>query len=328
MREIGIMEVGGFRVGHAQDPEAATGCTVVFSDRLSSAGLDVRGGGPASRESQILSPVAQAEAINAVLLSGGSAFGLDAAGGVQKYLEERGIGFDVGVTKVPLVSQSCLFDLGVGRPDVRPDGAKAYRASENASYDPPPQGNVGAGTGCSVGKYRGMGRAMKSGFGTCAFEAGGVKVGALVAVNALGDIYDGPEQIAGLLNEERTALSNTLEELFQDVTAAENLFTGNTTLGVVVTNARLNKTQLTKVAGMTHNGFARAIRPVHTNADGDSIYALSTGEVRSDVNVVGALAAYAMERAIVRAVRAARSAYGLPGCGARAGEAQREETGR
>lgn len=314
MQEIGIMEVGGFRVGHAQNLEAATGCTVLLCDRMSPAGLDVRGGGPASRESQILSPVAQADSINAVLLSGGSAFGLDAAGGVQKYLEERGIGFDVGVTKVPLVSQSCLFDLGIGRMDIRPDGAMAYHACENASYDAPAQGNVGAGTGCSVGKYRGMGRAMKSGFGTYAIQAGPLKVGALVAVNALGDIYDGAVQIAGLLNEDKTALSNTLNELFQDVSIAENLFTGNTTLGIVVTNAKLNKTQLTKVAGMTHNGFARAIHPVHTNADGDSIYALSMGELPGDVNVVGAMAAYAMEHAIVRAVRLAQPAYGLPAC--------------
>lgn len=315
MQEIGIMEVGGFRVGHAQDTQAATGCTVLLCDRMSPAGLDVRGGGPASRESQILSPVAQADSINGVLLSGGSAFGLDAAGGVQKYLEERGIGFDVGVTKVPLISQSCLFDLGVGRPDVRPDAAMAYQACQNACYDPPTQGNVGAGTGCSVGKYRGMGRAMKSGFGTYALQAGQLKVGALVAVNALGDIYDGAVQIAGLLNAERTGLSNTLDEMFEDVSIPGNLFVGNTTLGIVVTNAKLNKTQLTKVAGMTHNGFARAIRPVHTNADGDSIYALSTGELSGDVTVVGAMAARAMERAIVRAVRCAKAAYGLPACG-------------
>ena len=306
MREIGIMEVGGFRVGHAQNREAATGCTVLLCDQMSPAGLDVRGGGPASRESQLLSPVAQADAINAVLLSGG----------VQRYLEERGIGFDVGVTKVPLVCQSCLFDLGVGRADVRPDAAMAYQACENASSEPPAEGNVGAGTGCSVGKYRGMERAMKSGFGTYAVQAGHLKVGALVAVNALGDVYDGAVQIAGLRNAEGTGLSNTLVEMFQDVTIAENLFTGNTTLGIIVTNAKLNKTQLTKVAGMTHNGYARAIRPVHTNADGDSIYALSTGGRTGDVNVVGSMAAWAMEQAIVRAVRAARSAYDLPGCGA------------
>ncbi len=315
MKEIGIMEVGGFRVGHAQNEEAATGCTVLLLDSMCPAGLDVRGGGPASRESQILSPVAQAEAINAVLLSGGSAFGLDAAGGVQRYLEERNIGFDVGVTKVPLVSQSCLFDLGVGRVDVRPDAAMAYAACENASHDAPAEGNVGAGIGCSVGKYRGMGRAMKAGFGTYALQAGALKVGALVAVNALGDIYEDGRMIAGLLNPQHSGLSNTLDELFEDVTMAMSSLAPNTTLGIIVTNAKFHKTQLTKIAGMTHNGYARAIRPVHTNADGDSIYALSVGELPGDVNVVGAIAARAMEKAIVRAVRAARSAYGLPGYG-------------
>lgn len=314
MHEIRIMDVGGFRIGHAQNEEAATGCTVLLLDAMSPAGVDIRGGGPASRESQILSPVAQAEAINAILLSGGSAFGLDAAGGVQKYLEERNIGFDVGITKVPLVSQSCLFDLGVGRHDIRPDASMAYEACENASYAPPAEGNAGAGIGCSVGKYRGMERAMKSGFGTYALQAGPLKVGAIVAVNALGDIYDhSGKMIAGLLNPEKNGLSNTLEELFQDVTIAGNLFTGNTTLGIVVTNAKFQKTQLTKIAGMTHNGFARAIRPVHTNADGDSIYAVSTGEIPGDVNVVGAMAAKAMEEAILRAVQKAESAYGIPG---------------
>lgn len=316
MYEIGIMEVGGFKVGHAQDENAATGCTVILCDAMSPAGLDVRGGGPASRESQLLLPVSAAEGINAVLLSGGSAFGLDAAGGVQAYLEERGIGFDVGVTKVPLVAQSCLFDLGVGCMDVRPNAAMAYAACENASKQPPAQGNVGVGIGCSVGKYRGMERAMKSGFGTYALQAGELKVGALVAVNALGDIYDATgKQIAGLLNSEKTKLSNTLTEMFEDVTIAGNLFTGNTTLGIIVTNAKFHKTQLTKIAGMTHNGFARAIRPVHTNVDGDSIYALSAGDVQGDINVVGAMAAQAMERAIVRAVQNAQSAYGLCGCG-------------
>lgn len=314
LKEIGIMEVGGFRVGHAQDVQAATGCTVILCDRMSPAGLDVRGGGPASRESQILNPVAAAEGINAVLLSGGSAFGLDAAGGVQKYLEERDIGFDVGVTKVPLVSQSCLFDLVVGSKDVRPTGTMAYEACERASYEAPAEGNVGAGTGCSIGKYRGMARAMKSGFGTCAFQTGDLKVGALVAVNALGDVYgaDG-EPMAGLLNQEKTGLSNTLEEMFSDAEGKENLFTGNTTLGVVVTNVAFHKTQLTKIAGMTHNGYARAIRPVHTTADGDSIYALSLGDVSGDLNLVGAMAARAMEHAIRRAVYSAKSAYGLMG---------------
>lgn len=314
MKEIPIMDVGGFRVGHAQNFEAATGCTVLICDQMCPAGVDVRGGGPASRETQILSPVAHAEAINAVLLSGGSAFGLDAAGGVQKYLEERGIGFETGVAKVPLVSQSCLFDLGVGRSDVRPDGSMAYSACENAGYDAPGEGSVGAGTGCSVGKYRGMDRAMKAGFGTYALQVGSLKVGALVAVNALGDIYDGQTQIAGLLKADRSGLSNTVEELMADMGSVP-VPGGNTTLGIIVTNAAMTKAQLTKIAGMAHNGYARAICPVHTMADGDSIYALSTGNIPSDINVVGVLAAMVMERAIVKAVRQTPSGWGLPGIG-------------
>lgn len=312
MKEIGIMEVGGFRLGHAQDEAGGTGCTVVLCDEMSPAGLDVRGGGPASRESQILNPLMNAEGVNAVLLSGGSAFGLDAAGGVQKYLEERNIGFDVHVTKVPLVSQSCLFDLGVASKDIRPDAAMAYRACENASREAPAEGNVGAGTGCTIGKYRGLQRAMKSGFGTYAVQAGAIKVGAMVAVNAFGDVYgtDG-KMLAGLLNAEGTGLSCTLDELFSDLD--QITFTGNTTLGVVVTNVKFPKHQLSKIAGMTHNGYARAIRPVHTTGDGDSIYALSVGQLPGDVNVVGTMAAYAMERAIIRAVKAAKSAYGIKG---------------
>lgn len=314
MKEIGIMEVGGFRVGHAHDEAAATGCTVVLCDRMSPAGLDVRGGGPASRESRILAPLAAAEGINAVLLSGGSAFGLDAAGGVQRYLEERGIGFETGIAKVPLVSQSCLFDLGVGRADVRPDAAMAYRACESAGYDAPAEGNVGAGIGCTVGKYRGMGRAMKAGFGTYALQAGAVRVGAMVAVNALGDVYDERgNMIAGLMTADGTGISSMLEEMLADVSAATVPEGTNTTLGVIVTNVALPKAQLCKVAGMAHNGLARAVRPVHTTADGDSIYALSTGDMPCDVNVVGVMAAVAMERAIVRAVRAAKTAYGIPG---------------
>jgi len=308
MQIIDIMEVGGFRVGHAQNTQAATGCTVVLLDKASPAGLDVRGGGPASRESQILAPVAHADAIHAVLLSGGSAFGLDAAGGVQKYLEERDIGFDVGVTKVPLVSQSCLFDLAVGSKDMRPDAAMAYEACEKATKESPAQGNVGAGTGCSVGKLRGMELAMKAGFGTYAVQVGNIKVGAMVAVNALGDVYDAQGKVlAGLQGD-----VSTLQTLFAAADSKVG-FTGNTTLGIVVTNARFTKTELTKIAGMTHNGYARAIRPVHTTADGDSIYALSTGEETADINLVGAMAAMVMEEAIRQAVLQAEPAYGLPG---------------
>lgn len=315
MQEINIMEVGGFRVGHAHDAEAMTGCTVVLFDRVSPAGVDVRGGGPASRETPLLSPVADAKGIHAILLSGGSAFGLDAAGGVMNYLEERNIGFDVGITKVPLVCQSSLFDLMIGRCDVRPDQAMAYAACEAASADEMEEGNVGAGMGCTVGKYRGPAFCMKSGIGSFAVQVGELKVGAIVAVNALGDVYDletGVE-IAGLRTEDG-GLCSTEEEMWKDAGNIKDLFTGNTTIGMIVTNADMDKTLLNKAASMAHNGYARTIRPVHTTADGDSIYAVSVGDVQSNVNVVGTLAAYVMGKAVNRAVCSAEGMCGLPGC--------------
>lgn len=317
MREIGIMEVGGFRVGHAQNWEAATGCTVLLCDQMSPAGLDVRGGGPASRESQLLSPVAQADAINAVLLSGGSAFGLDAAGGVQRYLEERGIGFDVGVTKVPLVCQSCLFDLGAADFKIRPDQAMGYEACVNAEGGNYRDGNVGAGTGCTVGKLHGMEYSMKSGIGSYAVQLGELKVGAIVAVNALGDVFDWRtgEKLAGMLDSEKTGFLDSEEELFKSFEAVENRFVENTTIGAVITNGRFDKARLGKIAGMAHDGYARAIRPVHTTADGDSIYAVSTGTVEADLDMVGALAARVMAEAIRRAVLSAKAAYGYPAAG-------------
>ena len=314
MQEIGICEVGGFRIGHAHEEEAATGCTVLLCDGCAPAGVDIRGGGPASRETPLLNPVAMAEGIHAVVLSGGSAFGLDAAGGVMRYLEERGVGFDVGVTHVPLVCQSSVFDLVIGRTDVRPDAAMAYRACENAGRGPVEEGCVGAGMGCTVGKYSGREYAMKSGFGTFAVQVGAVKVGAIVALNAMGDIFDIDTgvQIAGLLDEDRRSLRSTEREMLADVAGMHNLFTGNTTIGAVVTNGAFSKAQMNKIASMAHNGYARAIRPVHTTADGDSIYALSTGREPADLNVVGTLAAYVMGRAIGRAARAAHGMCGYP----------------
>ena len=312
MQEIGICEVGGFRIGHAHDEQAATGCTVILCDECAPAGVDIRGGGPASRETPLLNPVAMAEGIHAVLLSGGSAFGLDAAGGVMQYLEERKIGFDVGVTRVPLVCQSCVFDLVIGRTDVRPDKEMAYRACENAGNGEVEEGCVGAGIGCTVGKYRGKDYAMKSGLGTFAVQVGKVKVGAIVALNAMGDVYDIDTgvQIAGLLNETRDGLRSTEQEMLADVAGIHNLFTGNTTIGAIVTNGAFTKAEMNKIASMAHNGYARAIRPVHTAADGDSIYALSTGHETADLNVVGTLAAYVMGSAIGRAARAAHSMDG------------------
>lgn len=313
MREIGITQVGGLRLGHAQDEAAATGCTVLLFDACAPAGVDVRGGGPASRETPLLSPLAAAEGIHALLLSGGSAFGLDAAGGVMRYLEERGIGFDVGVTRVPLVCQSCLFDLAIGRADVRPDASMAYRACEYAARGAVAEGCVGAGTGCTVGKYRGKEFAMKSGLGTYAVQVGDIKVGAVVAVNALGDIFDidTGAQLAGMLREDKSGLRSSEHEMLRDVAGAHNIFTGNTTIGAIVTNGAFTKPEMNKIASMAHNGYARAIRPVHTTADGDSIYAVSVGHEKADLNAVGTLAAYVMGKAIGRGVCAARAMHGF-----------------
>lgn len=314
MKEIDLLEVGGFRAGHAQDREAGTGCTVLLFDGCAPAGVDIRGGGPASRETPLLDPRMDAKGIHALLLSGGSAFGLDAAGGVMHYLEERDIGFDTGVTKVPLVCQSCIFDLAVGRPDVRPDAAMAYHACENASREPLANGCVGGGTGACVGKYRGREFAMKTGIGTWAVQVGEIRVGAVVVLNALGDIFDidTGKQIAGMRTEDGRGLRSSEQALWEDAGQCRSLFTGNTTIGAVLTNGAFNKAELGKIAAMAHNGYARAIRPVHTTADGDSIYVLSVGSQTADLNAVGSLAAYVMGKAISRAVQAAEPMFGLP----------------
>ncbi len=316
MREIDFCEVGGFRLGHADDETAATGCSVLLFDACAPAGVAVRGGGPASRETPLLDPLADAKGIHALLLSGGSAFGLDAAGGVMQYLEQKGIGFDVGVTKVPLVCQSCLFDLVIGDCHTRPDAAMAIAACQDADAkggSPTQNGNIGAGMGCTVGKYRGKETAMKSGFGSYAVQIGEIKVGAMVAVNALGDIFD-PDpgvQSAGLLTPDGKALRSTETELYADMEVPHNIFTGNTTIGAIVTNATFSKAELNKIAAMAHNGYARSIRPVHTTADGDSIYALSTGAQSADLNAVGTLAAYVMAKAVARGAAAAASLDGF-----------------
>mgnify|MGYP001774256778 FL=1 len=310
MKEIAITEIEQIRIGNAQNREAATGCTVILCEEGAAAGVDVRGGGPASRETQLLNPLAAADKIHAVLLSGGSAFGLDAAGGVMKYLEERGVGVDTGVAKVPLVCTSCLFDLQIGSKDIRPDREMGYLACSGDYRD----GNYGAGTGATVGKFKGTEFMMKTGIGSFALQEGPLKIGAIAAVNALGDVFDYQtgEQIAGLLNEEKNGLRSTENEMYRQCLEVRDLFTGNTTLGASITNADFDKAQMNKIAAMAQNGYARSIRPVHTQADGDTVYALSTGEVTADLNAVGTLAAQVMAEAIRSAVFSAESAYGLP----------------
>ena len=312
MKTISIKDIEGIRIGNAQNFIGGTGCTVILSETGMCAGLDVRGGGPASRESELLKPLAAAQSIHAVLLGGGSAFGLDAAGGVMQFLEEKGIGFDVGVTKVPLVCQSDIFDLTVADAHVRPDKEMGYEACKGAYADNYQDGNFGVGTGATVGKFRGMDYCMKSGIGSHAVQIGELKVGALVAVNALGDVYDWKtgKMVAGMLNGEKTGFRPTVEDMYAGYTVIENKFTGNTTIGIVMTNACFDKSRLCKIARMAQNGLARSIRPVHTSADGDSVYAMSVGTVQADMDMVGTLAADVMSEAILSAVKNAETAYG------------------
>ncbi len=315
MKEISINEIGPIRIGQVENAEAGTGCTVFINDEGMHAGLDVRGGGPASRETPLLSTLSAAQRIHAVVLAGGSAYGLAAAGGVMQYLREKDLGFDVGVTKVPLVVQSDLFDLTVGDPNVYPDEAMGYEAARRAFEEPNyKDGNYGAGCGATVGKLCGMERCMKTGIGSYAVQLGELKIGAVVAVNALGDIFDwkSGKQIAGMLTEDHSAFAKSPEEMRKSIEAIKNRFVNNTTLGVILTNARFHKGSLCKIAGLGHDGYARSIRPVHTSLDGDSIYALSIGDVTADREVVGLMAAEVISEAITRAVTSAESAYGFP----------------
>lgn len=314
LKEISITDFENLKIGNSENAEAGTGCTVFIFEKGAPAGLDVRGGGPASEESELLKPTAAAQEIHAIVLGGGSAFGLEAASGVRAYLEEKGIGFEVGVTRVPLVCQSSLFDLTVGDGFVRPDKAMGYEACKNAESGNYKDGNYGAGTGATVGKWKGMEFCMKAGIGSYAVELGELRIGAVVAVNALGDIYDWKDgsKVAGLLSEDRKSFLDSEEEIFRMREVVENKFTGNTTIAVVFTNAKFDKTRLCKIAGMAHDGYARSIRPVHTTADGDSIYAVSLGLVEADLDMVGTLSARVISEAILRAVENAESAYGYP----------------
>lgn len=315
MCEIPVTDVGPVRIGQTENAEAATGCTVFVAPEGMRAGLDVRGGGPASRESQLLNPLMAACRVHAIVLAGGSAYGLGAANGVMQYLEEHGIGYDTGCALVPLVAQSDIYDLSVGDSSVRPDAAMGYEAARLAMEAPNYRdGNYGAGCGATVGKLAGMDFCMKSGVGSYAVRVGELKVGAVVVVNALGDVFNWRTgaQIAGMLNAEKTGLRSTSAYMRGSYAVVDNKFTGNTTVCVVSTNARFDKAQLCKIAGMAHDGYARSINPVHTSADGDSIYAVSVGEIEADQDLVGTLAAEVVSEAIIRAVTGADGAYGYP----------------
>lgn len=310
-----ITDVPGFRVGHAQDDDALTGCTVILCPPGTVGGFDQRGGAPGTRETDALQLVHLVNEVHAVVMTGGSAFGLDSASGVMRYLESRDIGFVVGSARVPIVPAAVLFDLGLGNGGVRPDGEMGVQACQNAREDQVEEGNVGAGTGATVGKVLSMKRAMKAGFGTASRSIGkGGVVGAAFAVNAFGDVMDpevneiiaGARGIRGFVDTRRVFGSFVGRKIME--VASSN----NTVIGVIATNVKLTKEQVTKVAKMAHNGLARTVRPASTMLDGDTIFALSSGEVELDVNIVGTFAAQVTEEAILRAARKAQPVKGLP----------------
>jgi L-aminopeptidase/D-esterase-like protein len=314
----GLTAVPGVKVGHFTLAERPTGCTVVLVEAGATAGVDVRGGAPGTRETALLDPVNTVQQAFAVVLSGGSAFGLDTASGVMRFLDERGVGFPTGGGPVPIVPAAILYDLGVGDPKVRPGADAGYKAARAASDAPVGEGSVGAGAGATVGKLRGMERAMKGGVGTAAIRLdGGLVVAALVAVNAVGDVVDPADGrvVAGVRTADGRGLADARRLLRGAATEPSPLGSGeNTTIGVVATNARLTQAQATKVAQMAQDGVARAVYPAHTPWDGDTLFTLATGSFAgdADVTVVGALAADAVAEAILRAVRAAEGLPGLP----------------
>ena len=311
-----ITDINGFKVGHAQDLDALTGCTVILCPPNTVGGVDQRGGAPGTRETDLLATGHLVNQVTAVLLTGGSAFGLDAAAGVMRFCEENKLGFDAGYATVPIVPAAVLFDLGIGDPKVRPDAEMGYQACLNASDDPPAEGNVGAGTGATVGKVLSPKMSTKSGIGTASVDlGGGGKVAAIVAVNAFGDVIDpkSGEIIAGARGIKGYA--DTLKVMKSFVGRKVMGFSSgpaNTVIGVVATNVKLNKEQITRVAQMAHNGLARTVRPAFTLLDGDTCFALSSGEVEMDLNIVGAYAAVAYQEAILNAVRKAEKAGGVP----------------
>ena len=308
--------MAGIRVGHHTDARRPTGCSVVLTEAGAVGGVDVRGAAPGTRETELLSPVNAVEQVHAVLLAGGSAFGLDAAGGVMRWLEERGVGVRVGPAVVPIVPAAILFDLWVGDASVRPDASAGYAACVAASGDAPAQGCVGAGAGASVGKLFGIARAMKGGIGTASIKVGGITVGALVAVNAIGDVVDpaNGRVLAGARTEDGAALLGSMQALLRGEVPPPLQAGMATTIGVVATDAVLTKAQAQKLAQMAHDGLARSINPVHTLTDGDTLFALATGasELTGHVTLLGAVAAEVMAAAVVNAVL---NATGLSGAG-------------
>lgn len=304
-----ILDVEGLKVGQIEDTDALTGCTVVICEEGATCGVDVRGSAPGTRETDLLDPINSVQKVHAVVLSGGSAFGLESTCGVSKYLEEKNIGFDVGVCKVPIVTGAVLFDLGVGDYKVRPDKEMGYKACLNASETELKQGNYGAGCGATVGKIKGLNYVTKGGIGSCSIKLdNGIVVSALIAVNAFGDIYEDGKVIAGVLNDDKTKLLNTYE-IMKSGFVKGGFKIDNTTIGIVATNAKLTKAQCKKISQMAHDGYAKSIFPIHTPHDGDAIFTMSTGKIQvdSDITLLGSLAAEVVEKSIINAIKNAKN---------------------
>lgn len=315
--EGGITDVQGVKVGHFTETRRPTGCTVLIFEKGATGGVDVRGAAPGTRETDLLNPVNTVQQVHAILLSGGSAFGLDAATGVMRYLEEHGVGLHVGPNLVPIVPAAILFDLGVGDSKIRPTADSGYKACQAAKTGQVEEGNVGAGTGATVGKMFGQNQAMKSGLGTASIHVGntGIVVGAIVAVNAVGDVSDPStgKIIAGARTPNGSGFLDSMRQI-REGRLVQVPAGAHTTIGVVATNVAFDKAQTTKIAQMAHDGLARCINPVHTPNDGDTVFAVATGAIpaRADHGAIGAIAAEAMSQAIVRAIMNARGIPGLP----------------
>ena len=311
-----ITDVPGIKLGHAHDLTALTGCSVIICEKGATGGVDQRGGSPGTRETDLLRPMHQVEKVHAITLAGGSAFGLEAATGVMRFLEERKIGFNVRVTHVPIVPAAILFDLEIGSATVRPDADMGYAACEAASENESAQGNVGAGAGATVGKLFGMGKAMKSGIGTASLDLGsGGIIAALVAVNAFGDVLDPrTNRIIAGARDNKGGLVNTMDAMltFTGRSILRLASLQHTVIGVVATNAKLSKDEANKVAQTAHNGLAQTIRPAHSMLDGDTLFTLATNQRTINVNIVAAYAAEVVARAIFNAIYYAEPAGNLP----------------
>ncbi|MBO3443954.1 P1 family peptidase [Clostridium sp. CCUG 7971] len=302
-----ILDVKGLKVGQVEDVDGLTGCTVVICEKGATCGVDVRGGGPGTRETDLLDPVNMIQKVHAVVLTGGSAFGLESTCGVSKFLEEQNIGFDVGVAKVPIVTGAVLFDLAVGNPKCRPDLDMGYKACQVASETKLNQGNYGAGCGATVGKIKGTSFAMKGGMGSYSIKLdNGLVVSALIAVNAFGDVYEDGKVIAGVLSEDKTKILNSYELMKNGINKG-GFSIDNTTIGIVATNAKLDKSGCKKVSQMAHNGYAKSIFPIHTPHDGDTIFTIATGEIETDITLLGSLATEVVQKSVINAIKNANS---------------------